>query len=72
MKDKLIIETIEFLKKDNAKNFKKARWLKMKRIKIIVKLDVNEYELEEIMQVIRNYNFKILDDEEYKKWTENY
>jgi hypothetical protein len=36
----------------------------MKRIKIIIKLDTNEYELEEIMQFIRNYDFKILDEDE--------
>ena len=37
----------------------------MKRNKVILKLDVADYELEEIMHEVRNYNFKILDKERY-------
>ncbi len=38
----------------------------MKKIKAIIKLDVErEHEYEEIMNLIRNYDYKILDKEEY-------
>lgn len=39
----------------------------MKKVKVILKLDLAEYEFEEVMHVIRNYDYKILDKEKYEE-----
>jgi len=40
----------------------------MKKSKIILKFDLAEYDLEELLEHLeRNYNFKILDKEDYEE-----
>ncbi len=39
----------------------------MEKIKAIIKIDVSKEDFQEIMNLVRNYDYKILDKEKYEE-----